>query len=354
MDGVVSQAGSSEPRGGPVPRGRECASGTGNAHGGAVGPDGGALMPRGPPFDVPVTAGGYVWWYIDALSDDGQDGLTIIAFVGSVFSPYYALSRRMGTADPENHVALNVALYGRRGNYWAMTERGKASLVRSAQLLAIGPSRMTWDHDALRIQICERTVPVPGRIEGEVVVRPEMAAATPRALDRLGRHHWHPIAPVARVSVRLERPRVHWSGHAYVDSNVGCEPLGAAFRDWSWSRTVECGRTRVFYDVVERDGSTREMALLFAPRGTTRITAPPNSRIGHTRWRLPLDVRSEAGRSAIKLASWEDGPFYARSLVELQLDGERTMAVQERLSLDRFEKPWVQAMLPFRMPRWTF
>ncbi len=35
-------------------------------------------------------AGGYAWWYVDALSDDGRHGLTLIAFIGSVFSPYYA------------------------------------------------------------------------------------------------------------------------------------------------------------------------------------------------------------------------------------------------------------------------
>ncbi len=34
------------------------------------------------------------WWYVDALSDDGRHGLTLIAFIGSVFSPYYAWARR--------------------------------------------------------------------------------------------------------------------------------------------------------------------------------------------------------------------------------------------------------------------
>ncbi|NBO88372.1 MAG: carotenoid 1,2-hydratase, partial [Betaproteobacteria bacterium] len=34
-----------------------------------------------------VPSGGYLWWYVDAMSDDGQFGLTLIAFVGSVFSP---------------------------------------------------------------------------------------------------------------------------------------------------------------------------------------------------------------------------------------------------------------------------
>ena len=64
----------------------------------------------------PVGRDGYAWWYVDALSDDGQHGLTIIAFIGSVFSPYYAWARRRGPADPLNHCALNVALYGTGGN----------------------------------------------------------------------------------------------------------------------------------------------------------------------------------------------------------------------------------------------
>ncbi len=301
-----------------------------------------------------MTAGGYVWWYIDALSDDGEHGLTIIAFVGSVFSPYYALSRRIGDADPENHVALNVALYGRRGHRWAMTERGRGRLRRSRDRLVVGPSEVRWERDVLRIEICEIAAPVPRRIKGEVVIRPEVDATPPHALDPSERHHWHPIAPIARASVRLDQPGINWEGHAYIDSNVGKEPLEDRFRDWSWSRTIERKRTRVFYDIVRRDGSTHEMALSFKDGKENAIRAPAKRRIGLTHWRLPLDVRAEAPNLAARIASWEDGPFYARSLVELQLDGERVKAVHECLSLQRFERRWVQALLPFRMPRWAF
>ncbi|MEP6836808.1 MAG: carotenoid 1,2-hydratase, partial [Bradyrhizobium sp.] len=58
-----------------------------------------------------VSPNGYAWWYVDALSDDGQYGITVIAFIGSVFSPYYAFARRKGPADPLNHCAINVAIY---------------------------------------------------------------------------------------------------------------------------------------------------------------------------------------------------------------------------------------------------
>ena len=94
---------------------------------------------------------GYAWWYVDALSDDGRHGLTLIAFIGSVFSPYYALARRRGRGDPQHHCALNVALYGAGGRGWAMTERGRGSLQphrlharHRAEHARLGRQRAHW------------------------------------------------------------------------------------------------------------------------------------------------------------------------------------------------------------------
>ena len=123
-----------------------------------------ASLLGGPRFDRTVAAGGYAWWYVDALSDDGAHGLTIIAFIGSVFSPYYALARAAaGAADPLNHCALNVALYGERGKRWAMTERGRAArAARRARVCSIGPSALRWDGDRARRSTSTRVaVPLP-------------------------------------------------------------------------------------------------------------------------------------------------------------------------------------------------
>ena len=61
----------------------------------------------GPDFSVAVSPSGYRWWYRDGLSADGQRGLTVIAFVGSVFSPYYARARRrQGAVKPERFCAI--------------------------------------------------------------------------------------------------------------------------------------------------------------------------------------------------------------------------------------------------------
>ena len=44
----------------------------------------------GPDFAASLPTNGYGWWYVDALSDCGQHGLTMIAMLGCVFSPWYA------------------------------------------------------------------------------------------------------------------------------------------------------------------------------------------------------------------------------------------------------------------------
>ncbi len=361
MGGVVQPGGSAQRDPEPVPRGRVGASGAGRADGGALGPSGGREPHRRPGqdarFDRPVPASGYTWWYVDALSDDGSRGLTIIAFLGSVFSPYYAWARRhagAAGADPLAHVALNVALYGSDGRRWTMTERSARRLERDARSLRIGPSRLERHGDALTISIDEITAPWPSRVRGTVRVTADHWHDTIYPLDTAGRHEWQPLAPCARVEVELEQPRSRWSGLAYVDSNRGSAPLEHDFSRWHWSRAVdETGRTTVLYDANRRDGTALGLALAYAPQNATAesLTAPAECTLPRSAWGIARATRSDAGTSASVAQTLEDGPFYARSLVRAQIDGRATTAVHESLDLDRFASPWVRAMLPFRMPR---
>ena len=47
-----------------------------------------------PKFDIEVKPNGYAWWYIDGISNDGKKAISIIGFIGSVFSPWYYWSGR--------------------------------------------------------------------------------------------------------------------------------------------------------------------------------------------------------------------------------------------------------------------
>jgi carotenoid 1,2-hydratase len=298
-----------------------------------------------------VPPGGYLWWYLDALSDDGQHGLSLIAFVGSVFSPYYAWARRRGPADPDNHCALNVALYSPGTSRWSMTERGARQCAREVDRFTIGPSQLHWDGEGLTITIDEVGVPFPKRIRGTVRVIPDQLFNFSTALDRHDRHHWGPLAPSARVDVDLEHPCLRWSGHAYLDSNEGVEPVERAFNEWDWSRCqLADGSTAVLYDVEPGLPGGRLLALRFHADGSvSEFDAPPLRSLPKTAWRLPRRMRSD---SPIRvLQQLEDTPFYQRAMLQSQMLGETVTSFHETLNVPRLVSPIVQAMLPWRMPR---
>ena len=306
---------------------------------------------RGPRFDAPVPPGGYTWWYIDAISEDGQHGLTIIAFVGSVFSPYY---KRSGRGDPLNHSCLNVALYGPNSR-WVMTERPRQCVKQGARELTIGPSHIEWDGDALVIHIEERDTrlfnPIHRPVRGTVRVSPEALNPAAFALDGNETHIWHCMAPRARIEVAMEQPGLSWSGQGYFDHNRGSEPLEDGFRVWHWSRAHMRKGAVVCYEGERSDGSLFASAIRFNAAGIPEETElPPMADLPRSSWRIERRTRSEIGLAKVQ-RTWEDTPFYSRSELTSQLYGEQVVAVQESLDMRRFANPLVQFMLPYRMPR---
>lgn len=313
--------------------------------------------PMTPAFDLHVTPGGYAWWYLDALSDDGRHGLTVIAFIGSVFSPYYALARRRGPVDALNHCALNIALYAGPGSRsatgWTMTERAASAVQRDATLLRIGPSSLSWDDGVLTVQVDEVTVPWPSRVRGQVRLRPVALSSTRYPLDAAGLHLWGPIAPSARVEVELSQPALRWQGQGYLDCNTGQRPLEQDFCGWHWSRaSLSAQRSAVLYDVQCHDGSQLALALEFDRDGKARPMDPlPGAPLPRTRWRMARSTRCDPAFPPRVEQTLEDAPFYARSVLRTRWLGQPVTAVHESLSMLRWATPAVQMMLPFRMPR---
>jgi carotenoid 1,2-hydratase len=270
-----------------------------------------------------------------------------------VFSPYYAAARRRNAGDPANHCAINVAIYGEDRKRWSMTERGSRQLARERDRLAIGPSRLDWDGSQLTMRIDEIAAPWPARIRGEVRLHAEPLFNREFPLDREGRHLWTALAPCACIEVNLENPQLSWRGHGYWDMNTGSEPLERGFSRWDWSRAaLRDGSAAVLYDVSRRDGDDWSVGLRFDRSGRVEeFTAPQRTGLPITGWRIERGTRSEDARATGVRRTLEDTPFYARSLISARLFGEPVTAVHESLSLERFSRRWVQALLPFRMPR---
>jgi carotenoid 1,2-hydratase len=307
-------------------------------------------LPDGRPrFDQQVAQRGYLWWYVDALSDDGRHALTLIAFIGSVFSPRYFRARRLNCGVAQDYCALNVALYGSGRQRWSFTEYCPEAVQTARDALLMGRNDLSWSNGALRVRIDERAAPVPWPIRGTVTLHPEFLSPSVVALDPGGLHTWQPLAPRARLEVELEEPRLRWSGSAYLDTNTGCAPLDESFDTWTWSRADLREGAAVIYEIVPRHSGARTLALRFSSQGEMQAFEPPSPvRLPRTLWRVARTARCDDTTARV-LATLEDAPFYARSLIATRWLGEPVRAVHESLLLERFRSGWVRALLPFRM-----
>lgn len=290
------------------------------------------------------------------MSDDGQSALSLIAMLGSPFSPYYFAARAAGggVANPLAHSAVNVALYTPGRDSWVLTERAERALHRSGEQLSLGASTLRWAGSALEVDFDERTAPLGARLAGTVRLHPCGRGGDLEALDAAGRHRWQPIAPSARAEVDIRLPsRLRFAGTAYLDANVGHEPLEDAFVAWTWLRVASGRDAAVTYDVQRRDGTRLVVTRGFEHGGRVvsgfpveAVAAPP-TRL----WRVPRVIHGDAGAAPRITRTLEDTPFYARSLVETRILGRRCEGTHEVVSLDRFRSRAVQLMLRFRMRR---
>lgn len=268
-----------------------------------------------------------------------------------MFSSYYHWARQRGRGDPENHCCINVCLYGPGVRRWTMTERSRASLSRDASHFGVGPSHLHWDGDTLTIEVDEWSNPLPRPVRGTIRVHPRSLSARTWALDANARHHWGPLAPSARVELQLSHPGLRWQGDGYFDSNEGSEPIERPFASWDWSRSILAdGSSAVLYDVRQKAGDDRLLALRFAPDGTVSdFPADPRHTLPPTFWRVPRQMRS--ADTPQLLETLEDTPFYQRAVLQATLSGERALTFHESLDVSKLERLSTRLMLPWRMPR---
>lgn len=284
----------------------------------------------------------------------------MIAFVGSVFSPYYHWS---GRRQPEHHVAFNVALYTPDGNVWAMTERGPSSLSRSAERLTIGRSSMEVHDGKLLIRFDEMALPWPGQrlwpkaFSGAIEIAPDRISHDLFPLDRAGHHCWSPRMPTASAVITSDAlPGGGWQGRAYHDMNYGDRPIEQDFASWDWGRGSGDGddATVILYDAVMRTGERRRLAL--RTEGTTGLSTfpmPERQNLPGAFWGVKGGIACDPTQRPRLIRPLEDTPFYTRSLVDTVLAGQSVTMVHETLDCRRLSNPLVRLMLPFRMPRRT-
>jgi carotenoid 1,2-hydratase len=283
------------------------------------------------------------------VSDDGKNAIVLILFVGSVFSPYYAWKKWQ---TPDDHCALNVALYGSSPR-WSMTERRATDTARTPGAFQIGKSRVIATGNGLQFDIEEHGAPLPRPLRGQVKVTAPYLNTNAYQLDQKAEHHWRPMCTHLDVEVRFDDPKLSWRGAGYLDMNFGDQPIQKGFDYWDWSRVpLTDGSTQIRYVTDPVGGPQKAIHLSIADNG--KITPAENAEtisMPTTRvWRIKRRTGSITGQHPRIIETMEDTPFYSRSLIDYGniASGPGT---HESLSCKRLRSPIVKAMLPFRMPR---
>lgn len=348
-DGGLQATDGADDSAGALPLRRRGASGGGGADGHPLRAARGRGDLERPCFHLDVPPNGYAWWYVDGISDDGTQAVSVIGFIGSVFSPWYAWS---GRKDPANHCCINVATYGRGGRF-TMTDRGRAALRTTPDTFQVGPSSMHWTGNELIIDIDEISgPPIISRVRGRITVTPHALTSVELPLTPDGTHIWRPFAPSSDIKVELEAKGWQWSGHGYFDANFGTRALEQDFSFWTWGRYPTQDGAICIYDAVRRDGSSLDTAIAFDSEGNARITdAPPRTRFKRSLWQVMRETRADAGVIPKQVLNMLDAPFYSRSAVQTQINGEVVTGVHEALDLNRFASPLIKPMLAVRVPR---
>ena len=97
------------------------------------------------------------------------------------------------------------------------------------------------------------------------------------ALDKNGRHFWHPVSPRVQVEANFEQPSLSWSGVGYLDMNWGSEPLENGFVHWNWSRATLRNETAVLYDLTRRTGTPLSLCLSIGANGNVEARDLPQT-----------------------------------------------------------------------------
>ncbi|MCB9759054.1 MAG: hypothetical protein H6739_04375 [Alphaproteobacteria bacterium] len=320
--------------------------------------------------------GGFAWWYVDLVDDQGS-GLVLIWSFGLPFLPGYAGAAREGHAQaPRSRPSINLALYTRgRPDCYVLQEYAPDQVVwePGTERCVFGDSVLeTAERDGIREVRADLVLPLPGTdtpLEARLLAAgPACRAGGPLpgfgGADRA--HAWTPLLTACTGSASL-RVGNTWAtrleGRLYHDRNGSARPLHDLGIDhWIWGRVAAPDGERVVYLVwghgedtpaaagfeVDADGGLRQV-----PELEVELEGPRRHLYGMRDWRA-LTLNS-AGAPWLRLSTahlLDNGPFYLRYLLDAELpDRTRCRGIGEAVRPDRVDLVNLRPFVRMRVHR---
>ncbi|MFW5968319.1 MAG: hypothetical protein ACOCV2_12410 [Persicimonas sp.] len=304
------------------------------------------VVPSGRRLDPSLleAEGGFLWWYLDLVDEQG-DGLVLIWSFGLPFLPGYADAARRGCAPAAGaRPSLNLSVYRQRAlDFYLLREfdRERVAWHPDRDRWKFGETEIRRELDDDRVQLhveldCAVTgcaEPITGEIHFEGARRKTSGEEEAAERGRLT-HDWSPQSGPASARARLRQGGRGWdlSGRAYHDRNGGSRPLHDLGIDvWIWGRAPLPDRELIYYLLwgdggrapvcvgmtVDEDGTTDVIDDLDVVRRGRRRN------LGGLTWWEELELsRGNTPWARVRHRTAVDsGPFYMRYLTEVSTSG---------------------------------
>lgn len=298
--------------------------------------------------------GGFAWWYIDTIDNNGNGAVVIWSF-GLPFLPGYLSSARRGEGQPaRSRPSLNVALYraGKRA-FYLLQEYDPANVESD------GHGGFRFAETVIRrksdgLVVLDFDCALPGsqdRLQGQLKVSgPPARLADGLEVAPEPIHRWTPVLGPCRAEgqLRVGGETFTLDAPAYHDRNEGTHRLDDLGIDyWAWGRLVHPHRTAIWYLCFGAQEQVRAWAVELLEDGTVHLindlvpelSSPKRGAFGLTVWQK-VRLRDQSGKDWLLAETKDrvdDGPFYARTLAEVEAGSDRGLGLGEWIVPDRID-----------------
>ena len=337
---------------------------------------------RPPDPAVLHSPGGFTWFYVDLVDDQGR-GATVIWSWGLPFLPGYVQAARAGRPElPINRPSVNVVVYGGgRERFYLLSELPAQDCEWSAdgRSWRLGDCEFRWtdtprnDSGPARAAptrtlhaTLDLALPTGGRMTGRLQVsgalRRDCSNGT-RFSGPVGTHLWTPMIAASRGCLELRTPsgEIRVEGRAYHDRNSAGRPLNAlGIERWWWGRLALPGRDLIFYRLIpSADGTVaRDFIVEVAADGSCRMSEDAEITAGRLRrstwglrWPTSATFPDPDGTPVhVEMtALLDNGPFYQRYLLRGRCGADEAYGVGENVVPDRVDTDLLRPLVRMRV-----
>ena len=307
------------------------------------------------------TPGGFLWWYVDIIDEQGN-GVVLIWSFGLPFLPNYAAKARKSTPQsPHERPSLVISIYKNfQLDCYLFQEYSSEEVSWESSQWSFGANCIQTTQDGLDISLSlpipKTTLTLNGTIQVQGTKRKD--GNRPSHTD----HEWVPILmpATANVHLRCGEEEYTFSGRAYHDHNSALLPLhNLNIQSWWWGRIALPEQELIWYSLIpNQQASPIHLAITVSKEGDIQIYDEGNCECLNLKKSIfglsspssfEVDTPWEE-RISIKVKSIiDDGPFYQRYIVHTNTTKGDGYGIAEQVVPDRVDGDWMRPLVQMRV-----